>query len=128
MIKYILKTVIPLFIVVPLFSQQLPQYSLYKLNDVIINPALISSKDYNQFSLMVRDQWSGFEGAPNTQSFSYYNVGHSEFGRGFSLFNDVSGPISILKGQISASKLIKTDFKHNLSIGASLSIHNYSFD
>lgn len=128
MIKYILKTVISLFIVVPLFSQQLPQYSLYKLNDVIINPALISSKDYNQFSLMVRDQWSGFEGAPNTQSFSYYNVGHSEFGRGFNLFNDVSGPISILKGQISASKLIKTDFKHNLSIGASLSIHNYSFD
>ena len=82
MIKYILKTVISLFIVVPLYSQQLPQYSLYKLNDVIINPALISSKDYNQFSLMVRDQWSGFEGAPNTQSFSYYNIGHSEFGRG----------------------------------------------
>ena len=57
MIKYILKTVVLLFIVVPVFSQQLPQYSLYKLNDVIINPALISSKDYNQFSLMVRDPY-----------------------------------------------------------------------
>ena len=28
-------------------GQQIPHYSMYMLNDVIINPALISSKDKN---------------------------------------------------------------------------------
>ena len=92
------------FLASPLFSQQLPQYSLYQLNDVIINPALISFNEFNQFSLMARDQWSGFEGAPKTQSISYYNVAHHKYGRGIQLSNDVTGPISIIKGGVTASQ------------------------
>ena len=56
------------------FSQQMPHYSLYMLNDVVVNPSLISTKSENQVALMIRNQWAGFEGAPKTQSISYYNM------------------------------------------------------
>ena len=58
------------------FSQQMPHYSLYMLNDVVVNPSLISTKSENQVALMIRNQWTGFEGAPKTQSISYYNLNH----------------------------------------------------
>ena len=108
-------------------GQQIPHYSMYMLNDVIINPALISSKDENQITLMVRDQWTGFEGAPKTQSISYYNVDNPKYGKGLSIVNDVTGPISIFKGNLSGSTLIKEKFKHELSLGASLNIFQYQF-
>lgn len=109
------------------FGQQIPHYSMYMLNDVIINPALISSKNENQITLMVRDQWTGFEGAPKTQSISYYNVDNPQYGKGISIVNDVTGPISILKGNISGSTLVKEKFKHELSLGASLNVFQYQF-
>ena len=70
------------------FSQQMPHYSLYMMNDVVINPSLISTKSENQVALMIRDQWTGFEGSPKTQSISYYNINHRKYGRGLSVVND----------------------------------------
>jgi type IX secretion system PorP/SprF family membrane protein len=127
MIKFLLHLLLA-FLALPLFCQQLPQYSLYQLNDVIINPALISSKEFNQFSLMARDQWSGFEGAPKTQSISYYNVAHHKYGRGIQLSNDVTGPISIIKGGVTASQFIPVQENDKLSVGASLNFHQYTFN
>lgn len=109
------------------YGQQIPQYSLYMLNDVIINPSLITAKNENQFTLMVRDQWTGFEGAPKTQSISYYNINNPEFGKGISIVNDVTGPISILSGNISGSTLIKTQLKHKLAVGATINVYQYQF-
>ena len=39
-------------------SQQMPHYSLYMLNDIVINPSLISTKSDNQIGIMIRDQWT----------------------------------------------------------------------
>ena len=33
------------------------------LNDIVINPSLISTKSDNQIGIMIRDQWTGFDGA-----------------------------------------------------------------
>ena len=110
------------------FSQQMPHYSLYMINDVVVNPSLISSKTDNQISLMVRDQWTGFEGTPKTQSISYYNVEHEKFGRGIRIVNDNTGPISMLSGTISGSYLIPIENKNNLSVGASANILQYKIE
>ena len=99
-----------------LLSQQLPHYSLYTLNDVVINPALMSTKIDNQITLMVRDQWTGFQGAPKTQLLSYYNNNHDKYSRGISIVNDNTGPISMLSASLSGSYLIPIENRNKLSI------------
>ena len=110
------------------FSQQMPHYSLYMLNDIVINPSLISAKSDNQIALMVRDQWTGFEGAPKTQSISYYNVEHQKFGRGIRIVNDNTGPISMLSGTVSGSYLIPIENRNKFSVGASANILQYKIE
>ena len=95
------------------------------LNDIVINPSLISTKSDNQIGIMIRDQWTGFDGAPKTQSVSYYNVEHEKFGRGTRIVNDNAGPISLLSGTISGSYLIPIESPPNkLSVGASERFYN----
>ena len=77
---------------------------------------------------MIRDQWTGFDGAPKTQSVSYYNVEHEKFGRGIRIVNDNTGPISLLSGTISGSYLIPIESPNKLSVGASGKILQYKID
>jgi len=124
-IKYIvLLLLLPMFT----FSQQMPHYSLYMMNDVVINPSLISTKSENQVALMIRDQWTGFEGSPKTQSISYYNINHTKYGRGLSIVNDNTGPISMIRGTFSGSYLIPIEDRNKLSVGLSANILQYKID
>jgi type IX secretion system PorP/SprF family membrane protein len=47
-------------------SQHFPIYSQYMLNGLVINPAYTGSRDVLSTTLMYRNQWVGFEGAPVT--------------------------------------------------------------
>jgi type IX secretion system PorP/SprF family membrane protein len=47
-------------------SQHFPVYSQYMLNGLVINPAYAGSRDVLSATLMYRNQWVGFEGAPVT--------------------------------------------------------------
>jgi len=109
-------------------AQQLPQHSLYMLNEALINPASLSSKTDNQITLMLRDQWTGFEGAPKTQSVSYYNLNHIKYARGITILNDVTGPESIIKATLSGSYLIPIKDKNKLAIGGSATLMQYKID
>ncbi|HLG03835.1 MAG TPA: type IX secretion system membrane protein PorP/SprF [Bacteroidia bacterium] len=51
-------------------SQQDPQFSQYMHNKLFINPAYAGMRKAICFSGMVRNQWNGFNGAPNTGVFS----------------------------------------------------------
>ncbi len=53
-----------------LSAQQDAMYSQYMFNTQAINPAYAGSKDGLSAALISRNQWVGFEGAPNTTSFS----------------------------------------------------------
>ena len=52
------------------FAQQDPQYSLNMLNHMTINPGYAGSQDAIEVNGLFRQQWMGFEGAPNTQVFN----------------------------------------------------------
>ena len=54
----------------PLFVNALPPLFFYMLNDIVINPSLISTKSDNQIGIMIRDQWTDLM-VPKTQSVSY---------------------------------------------------------
>ena len=98
------------------------------LNDIVINPPLISTKSDNQVGIMIRDQWTGFDVTPKTQSVSYYNVEHQKFGRGIRIVNDNTVPISLLSGTISGSYLIPIESSNKLSVGVSGKILQYKID
>ena len=110
------------------YGQQLPHYSLYMLNEVIINPAALSKEKDNKLTLMLRDQWSSFEGAPTTQSISYNHLNHSKYKKGVSILNDRTGPISIINATVSGAFLISVQEKNKLSIGASATVMQYKID
>ena len=109
-------------------AQQLPHYSLYMLNEVIVNPAALSKEKDNKITLMLTDQWNSFEGAPATQSISYNHLNHKKYKRGISVMNDVTGPISIINATLSGSYSIKLQEKDRLALGASASIMQYKID
>ena len=109
-------------------GQQLPHYSLYMLNEVIVNPAALSLEKENKITFMLRDQWNSFEGAPATQSISYNYLNNVKYKRGISIMNDVTGPISIINATLSASYSIKLQDKDNFALGASGSVIQYKID
>ena len=109
-------------------AQQLPHYSLYMLNEAIINPASLSSKTENELTIMLKEQWASFEGAPSTQSISYNHLNHHKFKRGINVVNDLTGPISMLNATISASYILPSKGKNSLALGGSASIMQYIFD
>jgi type IX secretion system PorP/SprF family membrane protein len=109
-------------------AQQLPHYSLYMLNEAIINPASLSSKTENELTIMLKEQWASFEGAPSTQSISYNHLNHHKFKRGINVVNDVTGPISMLNATISGSYILPSKGKNSLALGGSASIMQYIFD
>mgnify|MGYP003314689887 FL=1 len=98
------------------------------LNNVVINPALISTKSKNEINIMARDQWTGFEGAPKTQSISYLNIAHDRYNGGVSLLNDMTGPISMIEATITGSTIIPTKINNKISIGLDVNIHRYSIN
>ena len=110
------------------YGQQLPHYSLYMLNEVIINPSSLSKEKDNKLTLMLRDQWSSFEGAPTTQSISYNHLNHNKYKKGISILNDRTGPISIINATVSGAYLISVQEKNKLSIGASATVMQYKID
>ena len=50
------------------FGQQLPVYSQYLYNKILINPSVSGSDGYTSFSLTAREQWVGYDGTPRTVS------------------------------------------------------------
>jgi type IX secretion system PorP/SprF family membrane protein len=110
------------------YAQQLPHYSLYMLNEVVINPAALSKEKDNKLTLMLRDQWSSFEGAPTTQSISYNHLNHHKYKKGISIINDVTGPISNISATVSGSYSILIQDENKIALGASATIMQYKID
>ncbi|WP_423147295.1 PorP/SprF family type IX secretion system membrane protein [Rubrolithibacter danxiaensis] len=75
------------------FAQQEAQYSQYMFNSLVINPAYAGYKEALNITLLHRDQWTGVEGAPKTQSLildgAFFN--DNKVGLGLSVINDKVG-------------------------------------
>jgi len=73
------------------FPQQDPQFSQYMFNLTSVNPAYVGSSDMISLSLINRQQWVGFDGAPGT-TFFQANAPVNPFGIksgvGLSIMND----------------------------------------
>lgn len=112
-----------------LFGQQDPQYSQYQFNQMVINPAYAGSKDALSAVLDIRQQWSGFDGAPSTQSFSFHGpLKKKRIGLGFSAYNDIIGPKRVTAAYGNIAYILPISNKLKLSFGLRAGVVNYVFD
>jgi type IX secretion system PorP/SprF family membrane protein len=77
------------------FAQQLTNFSLYRDNSFLANPAIAGSEKNPIVAATYRNQWRKIEGAPNTVALSYRGrIGKSPHGIGGIIMNDQTGPTS----------------------------------
>lgn len=75
-----------------LWAQQDAHYSQYIFNGLVLNPAYAGSRGVMAGSFFYRNQWTGFEGAPETETFSFHApLSRNRYGVGFTLSNDKIG-------------------------------------
>ena len=74
-------------------AQQDPQYSQYMFNQLAINPAYAGSKEALNAAAFVRSQWTGIDGAPNTETVTIHGpLRKKRVGLGFAVIADQIGP------------------------------------
>lgn len=116
-------------IAMPVLGQQDPQYSQYQFNQMVINPAFAGTKDALSVVVDVRRQWSGFDGAPSTQSFSFHGpLKKKRIGLGISAYNDAIGPKRVTAAYGNISYILPVTSKMKLSFGIRAGVVNYVFD
>jgi len=98
-------------------AQQDPQYTQYMYNMNVVNPAYAGSKDALSLTALYRKQWSGFEGAPETITFSGHSPISDKIGLGLSAIKDELGPVSETNVYIDFSYTLQMSSTLNLALG-----------
>lgn len=105
-------------------AQQDPQFTQFMADRLSINPAFAGSKDAFCATLMYRNQWAGFDGAPTTVLFN----GHAPIpsirsGVGLTFVSDNIGQLNtnILRAHYAYHLKVGSNF---LNFGASLGMYN----
>ncbi|OUV57159.1 MAG: hypothetical protein CBC73_01110 [Flavobacteriales bacterium TMED113] len=116
-------------------AQQLPIYSQYMFNDYVINPGVAGTLDYIPLKMTYRNQWTGFNGAPKTVTFTGHSPLSDHIGMGTMLYSDVTGPISNSGLQLSynfrfpvSGKYCEWDKRKFLSLSLSTKLNQFTFD
>ncbi len=109
------------------FAQQEPMYTQYMFNTQTINPAYTGTWGSMGFMALAREQWTGFDNNPSTQTFTFQTLGKNEkVGLGFSVIHDNFGLEKRLAVYGDYSYLVKIDKELNLRLGLKGGFSNYS--
>jgi type IX secretion system PorP/SprF family membrane protein len=110
-------------------AQQAPQYSQYIFNELVINPAYAGSKQILNINTTYRTQWTGFEGAPNTQTLSIDGpTSNNRLGWGVNLLNDEIGVQRQTSIYANAATRIDLDHYSTLALGLAVGVSQYVLD
>jgi type IX secretion system PorP/SprF family membrane protein len=128
--KKILTLIFLLILLKPSFAQQDPQFSQYMFNTLVINPAYAGYRETHNITLLHRDQWSGFEGAPKTQSFIADGAfgNDKKVGLGLSFVNDKAGLQQQTSAHANYAYRLRTGAESRLAFGISLGVGQFSLD
>jgi type IX secretion system PorP/SprF family membrane protein len=112
-------------------AQQDPQYSQYMNNIMIINPGYAGSEDAITASLLHRQQWVGWEGAPTNSVFhvnSPFKLFNASHGVGVTILNDNSGFNKDIGANIAYAYRFPIKNLGKLGIGISGGFQNKALD
>ena len=91
------------------WAQLEPLTSQYLFNPLVINPALAGNREAMSISILHRDQWLGFDGAPRTESLSIHAPMRKEkVGLGLSMMFDRLG--------VTSTNLIEGSFAYRIPV------------
>lgn len=111
------------------FAQQAPQYSQYIFNELVINPAYAGSKQILNINATYRNQWTGFDGAPTTQTISIDGpTRNKSLGWGLHLMNDEIGVQRQTGAYLNAASRISLDRFSTLALGLAVGASQYTLD
>jgi type IX secretion system PorP/SprF family membrane protein len=112
------------------FAQQLPLYSQYMFNKMLLNPAVTGSHDGIPIRLTARQQWVGFDKAPSTQVVSgHMRLNNETMGVGGAVYSDCLGHESRIGIQGNYAYILPLSKKGpSLSFGLSFQIFQYKMD
>jgi type IX secretion system PorP/SprF family membrane protein len=106
-------------------AQQDPNYTFYRYNMNIYNPAFAGSSEVAELSLGIRSQWAGIEGAPESQSAIFGMPVGKNIGLGASILNDKTFIEQQTWVAIDVSYNIQLDEEHMLYFGIKGSANSY---
>lgn len=106
-------------------GQQDPNYTFYRYNMNIYNPAFAGSSEAAEFSLGIRSQWAGVEGAPESQSAIFGMPVGKKLGLGISVLNDRTFIEQQTWVAVDVSYYIDLDEEHKLYFGIKGSANSY---
>jgi type IX secretion system PorP/SprF family membrane protein len=87
--RQILLTGLISFFVLESKAQYQPQFTQYMFNEMIINPGYTGARECLSTTALYRNQWTGIEGAPVTETFSIHSpIAKQKMGLGLSVIND----------------------------------------
>ncbi|PTN07480.1 type IX secretion system membrane protein PorP/SprF [Mangrovibacterium marinum] len=107
-------------------QQDDPMYSQYMFNIQAFNPGYVGSWECVGFMVLGRYQWVGFNGAPETHTFSVQTPLRNErIGLGLSVINDVIGKEKRLAFFTDYSYKLRLGGDANLRLGLKAGFTNY---
>lgn len=112
--------------VLDLYSQQEKVFTQYLNYPSVINPAYVGSRESVQFLGVVRRQWSGIDGAPESAVFSVNApINFYSLGVAFNMESDKWGPEKSNKYSADISYSLQLSRKTHLSLGIKTSVSRY---
>lgn len=117
-------------IVQVVYSQQYSPRTHFYENSIVFNPATAGIEDEIPIRLNFRQQWTGLEDAPYSQTLSSHAFAGRNIGLGLVLYNDVAGPSRNTGIQTSVARhfALDNDGKRWFSFGMSMLLYQYKFD
>lgn len=108
-------------------AQQDPMVSQYMFNGLYLNPAYAGSHDYWSSTLSYRNQWVGFEGAPETAIAAVDGkIPEKNMGLGLVLMHDRIGVTKQNTAVFNYSYQIRTGSNSKLALGVNAGISQFS--
>lgn len=90
----ILAVLVVMFLSVAVNAQQKAMFTQYMFNGLVVNPAYSAIDDALNVTALARQQWTGFKGAPNTQTLSIHSpINGSNTSAGLILMRDQIGEV-----------------------------------
>jgi len=110
-------------------AQQGPQFTQFMYNNLVINPAYAGAEEAFSLTMVSRNQWSGIENAPSTQSFSAHTlVKKKHVGLGLTIIRDQLGVHKNTNVLTNYAYHIKLKEESFLSFGLQAGIANLKSD
>jgi len=111
------------------YAQQGPQFTQFMYNNLVINPAYAGAEEALSLTMVSRNQWSGVENAPNTQSFSAHTLMKKKHvGLGFTIIRDQLGVHKNTNVLTNYAYHIKIRERSFLSMGLQAGVSNLKSD